>query len=144
MEIFLDRGEGERYSEFIRGAVTVFEWGKEKPAFAHFKDAISCGVKNGRLLKWRPLDNWDRFHFDKGQPLVVLPRKLSDPLREHASIKDGVITFRTADHTRVALFPKGVTPPRRPFLYKTSAEQAVVHRKVAKIFSEFSALEAKE
>ena len=131
MEIFRDCSFSSMYHEFTRGNVVSVSWKRGKPSRIRLCNIKKCYADERILWRWANcLDK--EFRCDVGEPLIPLPLGVIDPLREHASMKGGVIVFMTANHTKVALCPSGKNFEATPYFYRTAEQIQYDYRRMEK------------
>lgn len=133
VEIFRDCSFENMLHQFIRGTVVSISWRKGKPDVIRFREGTECLARESGLRPWGK-SNWNVFHCQQGRPPIPLPKGAVDPRRENAWTKNRVISFVTADHTDVALYPKGVVINKTPFFYKSARQiEMFINRPMTKV-----------
>lgn len=129
VEFFHDCSFNSMLHQFTRGIITSISWDDGRPAYIRFKNSKHCWANENGLCPWEN-SRWKNYGCHKGEPVIRLPKGDTDPVRENAWIEDNIIVFMTANHTKVALFPRNTSPIGRPFFYRTIQQIKKTNRRM--------------
>ncbi|TAK57187.1 hypothetical protein EPO17_02630 [Patescibacteria group bacterium] len=140
IEVFVNCSFNSTLHSFTRGTFRSMRWAWGRPLRFRFTKAQECLSGEGKLRPWEKSKRKDYTYRRQG---LHEHRTWAEEVEQMGSLwkRGEVLYFYLPDGVRIALYPVGVTVPKKPFFYQTLAEikatNAMLGLRVEQIIARF-------